>query len=216
MKTLAEPVLTAISGETANFLAGGEFPVPSGIDRNGNLVITFREFGVSLSFTPVVLSDTQISLRVNVEVSRRAAENGVTIPVGISGGTVAIDGLVTRRADSTVTLPSGGNLMIAGLLQSDDFSTVDGVPGLKDLPILGALFRSTRFQRNDTELVVLVSPYRVGTADARRPLALPTDGFVPASDMDLYLFGRLHKQYSGKDQLETLPSVFGPFGYVME
>jgi len=215
VKTLAEPVLTAISGETANFLAGGELPVPSGVDRNGNLSFSFRDFGVSLSFTPVVLSDKQVSLRVNVEVSRRSADNSLTLSLA-GGGSVTIDGYSTRRADSTVTLPSGGNLMIAGLLQSDDIGTVKGVPGLKDLPILGALFRSTSFQHSDTELVILVSPYRVASTDARRPLGLPTDGYVSPNDMDLYLLGRLHKQYSGKEQLDTLPSVFGPFGYVIQ
>jgi pilus assembly protein CpaC len=209
-KTLAEPVLTAISGETANFLAGGEFPVPTAIGLAGEVTFTFREFGVVLSFTPVVLSENQISLRVAVEVSRISDEISVTIL-----GTT-IPGFTTRRAETTVTLPSGGNVMIAGLLQSDEINAIDGVPGFKDLPILGALFRSTEFRRNETELVVLVSPYSVGSVDNRRRMSLPTDGFVPASEIDLYLFGQLHKRYTDREKLEEVPSIFGPIGYTME
>jgi pilus assembly protein CpaC len=122
----------------------------------------------------------------------------------------------TRRAETTVTLPSGGSLMIAGLMRADVLADIDGVPGVMDLPIIGALFRSHRFQRDETELVMTVTPYRVGSVDNRRPLSLPTDGFVPSSDIDLFLFGHLQKQYSRKDRLNALPVVYGPIGYVME
>jgi pilus assembly protein CpaC len=206
-KTLAEPVLTAISGETANFLAGGEVAVPTSASL-GVVAFTFKQFGVILSFTPVVLSENQISLRVVVEVSRPDPTLIVTAdaPFGFS----------TNRAETTVTLPSGGSVMIAGLLQSDETNTIDGVPGFEDLPIIGALFRSTEFERSETELVITVTPYRVRSVDNRRRMSMPTDGFLPASDIDVYLFGQLHKRYTDREKLDEVPSVFGPIGYTME
>ena len=216
VKTLAEPTLTAISGQTANFLAGGEFPTPSGIDSQGNLLIDFRDFGVSLSFTPVVLSKNQISLRVATEVSRQAEENKLVLPFGNNNQTVDVIGLSVRRADSTVNLPSGGSLMIAGLLQADEFNQIDGVPWLKDIPIIGALFRSPAFQRNETELVVLVRAFLVRPITEGQELSLPTDGFVPADDFDLFLMGRLYKQYAKPWDPKNVPNLRGPFGYIME
>ena len=216
VKTLAEPTLTAISGQTANFLAGGEFPVPSGVDSQGNLLIDFRDFGVSLSFTPVVLSSNQISLRVATEVSRQAEENKLVLPFGNANQTVDVIGLTVRRADSTVNLPSGGSLMIAGLLQADEFNQIDGVPWLKDIPVLGTLFRSPSFQRNETELVVLVRAFLVRPVGEGQELSLPTDGFVPASDFDLFLMGRLYKQYAKTRAPDEVPTLRGPFGYIME
>ncbi|MDP6515223.1 MAG: type II and III secretion system protein family protein [Alphaproteobacteria bacterium] len=218
VKTLAEPVLTAISGETANFLAGGELPTPAGIDSNGNLIIEFREFGVVLSFTPVVLAKNQISLRISTEVSRQAEENKLVLPFATIAGTATVDviGLSVRRAESTVTLPSGGSLMIAGLLQNDEFNTIDGTPWFKDIPILGALFRSTAFLRNESEVVVLVKAFVVRPVEAGRRLALPTDGFVPASDFDIHMLGRLYKQYSDRKGIEDVPIIQGPIGYIME
>ncbi len=216
VKTLAEPTLTVISGQTANFLAGGEFPVPSGVDSQGNLLIDFRDFGVSLSFTPVVLSSNQISLRVATEVSRQAEENKLVLPFGTNNQTVDVIGLSVRRADSTVVLPSGGSLMIAGLLQADEFNQIDGVPWLKDIPILGALFRSPEFQRNETELVVLVRAFLVRPVGEGQELSLPTDGFVPASDFDMFIMGRLYKQYAKPWNPDEVPTLRGPFGYIME
>ena len=214
VKTLAEPALTAISGETANFLAGGEIPVVSGVDSNGNLIIEFREFGVSLSFTPVVLSGDQIRLRIATEVSRPAAELKLTLSVG--GNAVDVTGRRVNRADNTVTLPSGGGLMIAGLLQNDEFNQIDGTPWLKEIPILGALFRSEAFQRNQTELIVLVTAYLVRPPASPRALALPSDGFVTASDFDLYLMSRLYKRYSKRKDIKEIPVLREPFGYIME
>ena len=216
VKTLAEPTLTVISGQTANFLAGGEFPVPSGVDSQGNLLIDFRDFGVSLSFTPVVLSSNQISLRVATEVSRQAEENKLVLPFGTNNQTVDVIGLSVRRADSTVVLPSGGSLMIAGLLQADEFNQIDGVPWLKDIPILGALFHSPEFQRNETELVVLVRAFLVRPVGEGQELSLPTDGFVPASDFDMFIMGRLYKQYAKPWNPDEVPTLRGPFGYIME
>ena len=125
-------------------------------------------------------------------------------------------GLSVRRADSTVSLASGGSLMIAGLIQNDIFSDVEGLPWLKDVPILGALFRSTRFQNNQTELVVLVTAYIARQISDRSQISLPTDGFVPASDFDMYLMGQLYKRYGKRPKPDKLPMVQGPIGYIME
>lgn len=214
IKTLAEPALTAISGETANFLAGGQFPVPAGVDSNGNLIIEFRDFGVSLSFTPIVLAEDQISLRIKTEVSRKADENKLILTVG--GSQIEAIGLTVNRADSTVNLPSGGSLMIAGLLQNDEFNTVEGFPWVKDVPVLGALFRSPAFEKNETELIILVKAFLVHPVEKGPRLTLPTDGFVTASDFDLYLLGRLNKRYAKTSRPNEIPAIRGPFGYIME
>jgi len=217
IKTLAEPALTAISGETANFLAGGEIPTPSGVDAQGNLIIEFREFGVALSFTPVVLGKNQISLRISTEVSRQSDENKLVLPFGTANQTVDVLGLSIRRAESTVNLASGGSMMIAGLLQRDEFNQFDGTPWLKDIPIIGALFRSQAFTNNESELVVLVTPYIVRPVEPANTLNLPTDGFVSASDIDMYLFGRLYKQYGrSRGAAEEIPIIQGPVGYIMK
>jgi pilus assembly protein CpaC len=209
VRLLAEPALTVISGETANFLVGGEFPVPVGRDADGNITIEFKQFGVKLSFTPVVLSDNQINLRINTEVSRIAEENSYIV------NNTVIPGLSTRRADSTIMLPSGGSLMIAGLLQSEDRNTLNGVPGLMDLPILGALFRSTDFQNERSELVVTVEAFKVRPRQVGAGLSLPTDGFRPADDFDMFVLGRLNAQY-GRSQTNPTRTVDAPFGYIME
>ncbi len=212
IKVLAEPSLTAISGETANFLAGGEFPVPVGRDQDGRVIIEFKEFGVGLSFTPVVLSDNQISLRVRTEVSRIADEFTFVLD------NLVIPGLSVRRANSTVMLPSGGSLMIAGLLQDEDRNAVQGFPGLKDLPVLGALFRSHDFENQRSELVVLVQAFKVRPREFGPTLSAPTDGFKPADDIDIYLFGKLHDRYGGGPGTGDRPafSVSAPVGYIME
>ncbi len=155
VNVLAEPNLTAVSGEQAGFLAGGEFPVPQGLDQTGNLVIEFREFGVSLNFRPVVLSGERISLQLNTEVSSLDFESAVVL----SG--VTVPGLDVRRAETTVEIPSGGSLMIAGLLQSETVNGMSGLPGIRKTPVLGDLVSSDSFQRDETELVVMVTPYLV-------------------------------------------------------
>lgn len=155
VSVLAEPNLTAISGEKAGFLAGGEFPVPTGRDQVGNLTIEFREFGVSLNFKPVVLSEDRISLQLNTEVSSLDFDNSVTL------SDVVVPGLDIRRADTTVEIPSGGSLMIAGLLSSEAISGMTGLPGVKNTPVIGDLLSSRSFQRNETELIVIVTPYLV-------------------------------------------------------
>lgn len=155
VNTLAEPNLTAISGETAGFLAGGEFPVPVGRDNDGNITIEFKQFGVSLNFTPVVLSSDRISLHLGTEVSALDQQNGLTIAA------VDIPGLTTRRAETTVEIGSGGTLVIAGLIKSETVNSLNGLPGVQDVPVLGELFRSKSFNRRESEVLIIVTPYLV-------------------------------------------------------
>ncbi len=209
IKTLAEPNLTALSGETASFLAGGEVPVPAGVDSNGNLTITFRNFGVELEFTPTVLDTGHINLQVRTEVSevdnsQSAVVQGTSVP-----------GFRVRRATTTVEMASGGALVIGGLLQNDFSNIVAGLPGLANLPILGALFRSTDFTKGETELVVTVSAFLVRPVDDRA-IVLPTDGFAPASDIDMFLLGRLHTEYGRPGSTPPTGRVQGPIGFIME
>ncbi len=179
---LAEPNLTAMTGETASFLAGGEFPiiVPQ---QQGQVTIDFKQFGVALAFTPVVLSGGRISLRVRPEVSQLSTTGAVQI----QGYT--IPALTTRRAETTIELGSGQTFAIGGLLQNNIADTLSKVPGLGELPVLGALFRSDQFQRNETELVILVTPYLVRPVSDRQ-LASPLDGYLPPNDSDRILGGR--------------------------
>lgn len=168
LRTLAEPNLTAVSGEPAQFLAGGEYPIPVA-DNFGQVSVTFKKFGIGLAFTPVVLSEGRISLKIETEVSELSNEGAVVL----SG--LEIPALKTRQANSTVELPSGGSIAIAGLLSENTRQNIDGFPGLKDVPILGTLFRSRDYQRQETELVVIVTPYMVRPV-ARQELARPVDG----------------------------------------
>jgi pilus assembly protein CpaC len=225
MKTLAEPNLTAISGESAKFLAGGEFPVPVKTDDAGNVSLEFKPFGVGLGFTPVVISGGRISLKISTEVSELTSENSfvasgrsfldpttgnvVTIPG------LAVPGLRVRRAETAVELPSGGSLVMAGLLQDTIHQNIDGVPGMKDIPVLGALFRSRDFQKQETELVVLVSPYLVKPTAAQK-LALPTDGYAPPSDLDTILLGRNNAVHGPSRALGAKNTLKGPVGFVMK
>jgi pilus assembly protein CpaC len=191
---LAEPNLTAVSGQTAQFLAGGEFPVPAGRDLEGNVTVVFKKFGVGLSFTPVVLSPHRISLQISTEVSELTNTGSFTLTGTAPGSNLTIPALSVRRAQTTVELPSGGSFAIAGLLQHTTKQQIDAFPGLKDMPVLGALFRSRDFQNNETELVVMVTPYLVNPV-APNKIALPTDGFRPASDAQAILFGKLNQAH---------------------
>lgn len=164
-RTLAEPNLTATSGETARFLAGGEYPVPSGSDKEGTNIV-FKPFGVSLDFTPVVLSDGRISLKIATEMSELTSDGAVTV------NSISIPALKVRRASSTLELPSGGAMAMAGLLSRQTRRSAEGLPGLKQLPVLGELFRSDDFLRSETELVVIVTPVLVRPA-ARGAIAEP-------------------------------------------
>jgi len=207
-KTLAEPTLTALSGENATFLAGGEFPFQSGVDSNGNATFEYREFGIRLGFTPVVLDKGRINLKLATEIS--ALGDLVTV------GSVTVQSLTQKKTTTTVEMPSGGTLMISGLLQDDMSDAINGAPFLKDVPILGALFRSTGFIQQRTELVITVTAYLVKPIDNARAASLPTDGFEEATDLDLYVWGRLHRHYSNSEETFWDNPLKGPFGYIMK
>ena len=208
-KLLAEPSLTAVSGEEASFLAGGEFPVPASRDLQGNITVTFKQFGVGLAFTPVVLSEGRISVRTKTEVSELDPSNGVVLN-GLN-----IPGLRVRRAESTVELPSGGTIVLAGLIQDTTRKAVVGIPGLRRLPVLGPLFSSQDFLNNQTELVVLITPY-IANPGARQDFALPTDGFVNASDPEAAIFNRLVKANGVKGPIAHGERPKGHFGFIYE
>ncbi|HUD52981.1 type II and III secretion system protein family protein [Parvibaculum sp.] len=209
VRTLAEPTLTAISGEGAKFLAGGEFPIPVSKDDQGNITVSYKPFGVGLAFTPVVLSEGRISLKISTEVSELTTEGQIT------QNNFTVPALKVRRAETTLELPSGGSLVMAGLLSNKTKQNIDGVPGAKDIPVLGALFRSRDYQKNETELVVVVTPYVVDPTN-RKNIALPTDGFAPASDMDTVLMGRLNATYGANGNAPTDKKLQGPVGFVVD
>ena len=212
VNVLAEPNLTALSGETASFLAGGEFPIPIDSDDDG-LEIEFKEFGISLAFTPTVLSAQRISLRVRPEVSDLTDKGAINI------GGLVIPALATRRAETTVELGSGQSFAIGGLLSTNIENAVSKYPGLGDVPILGTLFRSQRFQSNETELVILVTPYLVRPVDEPL-LAAPTDGYRAPSDIERILEGRLHSARLNPGRGGPIgpqaQRLTGPVGFVLE
>ncbi|MDB5618658.1 MAG: putative Pilus assembly protein cpaC [Tardiphaga sp.] len=214
IRTLAEPSLTAISGETANFLAGGEFPVPGGntcdpTTRICTTQITFKKFGISLGFTPVVLSEGRISMRVATEVSELSQENAVTI-----SGT-SIPAIKTNRADTTLEIPSGGSMVMAGLIKEQTKQGISGLPGLAQLPVLGSLFRSRDYVNNNTELMVLVTPYIV-RAVAPKDLSRPDDGFADSSDPQADLLGSVNRIYGAPGRPETNKTYRGTYGFITD
>jgi pilus assembly protein CpaC len=202
---LAEPTLTALSGETASFLAGGEFPIP--VSQGNNAVtIEYKQYGVGLAFTPIVLGDGRISMRVRPEVSQLSDAGAVNL------ANFKVPALITRRAETTVELGSGQSFMIAGLLQNTGNNSVDKTPFLGDLPILGMLFRSTKFQRQETEVVVIVTPYLVRPVSGQ--LATPIDGYRSPNDMVRDVGGQSFSGRSG-DRAPTAiaaPAVPVPAG----
>jgi pilus assembly protein CpaC len=220
--TLAEPNLTAVSGETAKFLAGGEFPVPVSRDLYGNVTVEFKQFGVSLAFTPVVLSENRISLQVSTEVSELTNEGAFVQAAGtqtVNGQTVQIasltvPALAVRRAETTVELPSGGSFAIAGLMQHTTKQVLDQFPGLGSMPVLGALFRSRDFQNNETELVVIASAYLVDPTHESR-LAAPTDGFIPANDLEQDVLAKMNVLYAN-DPHGLKSAAAGNAGFIVE
>lgn len=179
---LAEPTLTAISGEMASFLAGGEFPIPVS-QALGVTTIQFQSYGVSLTFVPTVMSANHISLHVRPEVSQISSQGAITV----SG--LQIPALTVRRAETTIELGSGQSFAIAGLLQNNASNDIQRFPGLGDLPVLGTLFRSTNFQRNESELLIVVTPYVVRPIDDPRTVRYPTDSYQPATDLERVMFG---------------------------
>ncbi len=220
VRTLAEPNLTAISGESATFISGGEFPIPTGVTCQtttsgaiGSCVqtVSFKKFGISLNFTPVVLTEGRISLRVMTEVSEVSTENALT---GGSGGTT-IPSIKTRRAETTLEIPSGGAMAMAGLIQQQTKQAINGFPGLAQLPVLGTLFRSRDFVNNQTELMVLVTPYIV-RAVAQKDLSRPDDGFASASDPQSDLLGSINRIYGVPGRNEPARNYRGTYGFITD
>ncbi|WP_370870836.1 type II and III secretion system protein family protein [Bradyrhizobium sp.] len=220
VRTLAEPNLTAISGESATFISGGEFPIPTGVTcqpiAGGGIgqcvqTVSYKKFGISLNFTPVVLSEGRISLRVMTEVSEVSTENALT---GGAGGTT-IPSIKTRRAETTLEIPSGGSIAMAGLIQEQTKRAVNGIPGLDSLPVLGALFRSQDFINNQTELMVLVTPYVV-RAVAQKELSRPDDGFAPASDSQSTLLAQINRIYGVAGHAEVAGGSPSNFGFIID
>jgi len=211
LHVLAEPNLTAMSGETASFLVGGEFPVPVA-QENGSVSVEFKQFGVSLAFVPTVESGGRINMKVRPEVSALSTQGAVQIGVGNS--TIQIPALTVRRAETTVELASGQSFAIAGLLQDDVTLTGNALPGIGELPIIGALFRSDGFQRNETELVIVITPYLVRGVDDPAQLKLPTDNWKPPNDLERILL--LRQSARGGPPAAVPPHIPGDAGFVVQ
>jgi len=234
VRTLAEPNLTAISGETATFLAGGEFPVPAGytctagtiLGTTGNCQyqIQWKKFGVGLNFLPVVMSEGRISLKVMTEVSELSTENqltlvqstGFTIFGTENNTTLTIPSIKTRRAETTVEIPSGGSLAMAGMIGEQTKQQINGIPGLMQLPVLGTLFKSRDYINRQTELMVIVSPYVV-RAVASKELSRPDDGYADASDPAAILLGKFNRIYGvpGKGG-PRVSNYQGRYGFILD
>jgi pilus assembly protein CpaC len=210
--TLAEPTVTAVSGESAKFLAGGTIPIPSSESCSGGsciLGIVQQSYGVTLNFTPVVLSQNRIQLHIGTEVtdidnSVQQTINNTTIP-----------GFRTRRNETTVELPSGGSIASAGLISLQTQQAINGVPGLMNLPVLGSLFRSRDYQRQETELLILVTPYIVHAVDPK-DAARPDQNFQDASDPQAWLLGRVNRIYSSSGALQPMPGYTGRVGFITD
>jgi pilus assembly protein CpaC len=227
IRTLAEPNLTAISGESSNFLAGGEFPIPAGYTCTAAVVgspancqyqIQWKKFGVGLNFTPVVMSEGRISLKVMTEVSELSTDNQLTLTqsTGVNETTtLTIPSIKTRRAETTVEIPSGGSLAMAGMIQEQTKQQINGMPGLMQLPILGALFKSRDFINRQTELMVIVTPYVV-RAVAQKNLSRPDDGFADASDPATILLGRLNRIYGVPGKVNQAATYRGKYGFILD
>jgi pilus assembly protein CpaC len=227
LRVLAEPNLTAISGEAARFLAGGEFPVPVN-SEDGQISVEFKPFGVGLAFTPVVLSGGRISLKVSTEVSELTSEGAISTgdtPIRNQDGTttvirgITIPALQVRRAETTLEMSSGSSIVMAGLIQERTRHALEGVPGVMNTPVIGSLFRSRDFVNNQTELVVIVTPYLVRPTSPDR-IHTPADGFRDPSERESLLSGRLNSLYrpasAEGDQAEGAHGLQGPHGHVIE
>ena len=217
VRTLAEPNITTANGESAEFLAGGEFPVPVGQDSGPDgtrVAIEFKPYGVRLAVRPIVLSPGRISLQLSTEVSELTSLGAFTLG-GANSSALVIPGLSVRRTSNTVELPSGGSLMIAGLLKEDTRQNVDKFPGLGDVPVLGSLFRSRDYLSGETELVIIVEAYIVSPTSPGR-LQTPADGLRIANDAQTILFGQLDQHYGRADAAAGGAGWTGPVGYVIE
>jgi pilus assembly protein CpaC len=215
VRTKAEPTLVAISGETANFQSGGEFPLLTNVflDDSGRVQreFTFKPYGISLGFTPIVMSEGRISLNISTEVSEPTSEG--SFETGGVGSDIL--GLRVRKANTVVELPAGESLVIAGLIREESRQSTDGIPGIKDIPGLGAMFRNRDDLTSQSELVIMVTPYLVDGVHPDK-LTTPLDGFIPATDREALLLGRLNKVYSAPGANTQGRTLQGPFGHVVD
>jgi pilus assembly protein CpaC len=209
-RILAEPNLTVLSGQSASFLAGGEFPIPVG-QQAGQVTIEFKKYGVNLTFLPTVLSDGRINLKVSPEVSQLTTQGAVTMTTGNSS--IQIPALTVRRADTTVQLGSGQSFAVAGLLQDNVDQGDSGLPGLGDLPVLGALFRSDKFVRNETELVIIVTPYVARPVNDPAALQIAGASYTPPNDLERIL---LLRQVGRTASAAPLPRLPGQAGFIVQ
>lgn len=223
IRTLAEPNLAAISSESASFIAGGEFPVPGGYacdptTRVCTTQISFKKFGTALNFTPVVMSEGRISLHVMTEMSDVSNENAITLSQAVTSTSVnslTVPSIKTRRAETSLEIPSGGAMAMAGLIQQQTKQAVSGLPGLMQLPVLGTLFRSRDFVNNATELVVIVTPYVV-RAVAQKDLSRPDDGFSAPADPQAELLGNINRIYGVPRRNATARKYGGFYGFIVD
>lgn len=214
VRTLAEPHLTSVNGEAASFLAGGEIPIPASRDRDGQVTVEYKPYGVALGFRPVVMDEGRINLQIKVEVSEQTPNGGITIGAG-TPQSVTLPGISVRRTENTVEIPSGGAMMIAGLLQESTRQSVDSLPGLTNLAVIGSLFRSRDYLMGETELVVIVEPYIVSPTSPDR-LQTPADGLRIADDATAIFFGQLNQAYGTPAATSVSGAWQGPVGYVIE
>jgi pilus assembly protein CpaC len=215
LRTLAEPNLTAVSGESAKFLAGGEFPVPSALDATGHVTVDFKPFGIGLGFTPVVLSGGRISLKMSTEVSELSTAGAFTIQGPTASSSLTIPALAVRRANTVVELPSGGSMMIGGLLGETTRQNIDKVPGIADIPVLGTLARSRDYLSGETEIVMIVTAYIVKPTEPGA-LQTPADGLQIANDAQTLLMGKLNQAYGVAPAAVAGRTYEGAFGHVIE
>jgi pilus assembly protein CpaC len=212
-RILAEPTVSAVSGESAKLTVGGEIPVPTAPSCTGNGVCQigteFKQYGVTLRFSPVVLAEGRILLHLATEVTEIDTQTAQII-----SGTV-VPGFLTRKNETTVEIPSGGSIASAGLLQTISRQTINGLPGLLDLPVLGALFRSNDYRRQETELMIVVTPYIVKPVGPNE-IAKPTDGFADASDPQAWLLGRVNQLYASPGNPEAIKDYKGPVGFIQD
>ncbi|MBO0734737.1 MAG: secretin, partial [Methylocapsa sp.] len=210
-RILAEPTVSAVSGESAILTVGGEIPIPGpSVCQGGGCTgggAIFQPYGVTLRFTPTVLAEGRIELHLATEVTEIDTQTGQTV-----FGTF-VPGLLTRKNQTTVEIPSGGSIASAGLLQTISRQAINGLPGLLDLPILGTLFRSRDYQKNETELMIIVTPYIVKPVQANE-IAKPTDGFADASDPQTWFLGRINKLYASPGNPEAVEDYRGPVGFI--
>lgn len=217
-RVLAEPTVTAVSGENAKFMVGGEVPVPasSSCTAIGTTTqalctpsIAYKPIGVELNFTPVVLSEGRILLRIATEVTEVDQQNSFTY------AGVTVPGFRTRKHETSIELPSGGSIATAGLLEQNARNSINGLPAVMNLPILGALFRSRDYQRLETELLIVVTPYIVRPVSPNE-IAKPDDGFADASDPQGWLLGRVNRLYSSRNNPEAVQNYKGRFGFITD